>query len=163
MKYLLKVSINFLKICVNGIMPGFDLIAGKRRKGYGYFILATQSAMLLVTLYAASVGVSILGNSSRLLLFMFSFVYLCVVSLVGVCLTRRYKYPDLTKSILFSKISLGLVLLFFAGGSVYLINPYVYAVDAIFASSPMPGVDQYYPPADDSAPRARADRKRAYW
>lgn len=148
MRYLLKVLNNFLKICVNGFMPGFDLIANRRRKNYGYFMLTMYVSILVVTIYAASVGMEILGNSPRLLLFMFSSVYLCVVSLAGVCLAHRYKYPDLTKSILFSKISLALVLVFFAVGSVYVINPYVYAVDAIFTTSPMPNVEQYYPPVD---------------
>lgn len=153
MRYLSKVTNNFLKICVNGLLPGFDLLAGRRRKGYGYFLVSMYASVWGLLIYAASAGTGILGSVPRLLLFMFSFVYLCVVSLVGVCLTHRYRYPHMTKSIVFSKIFLMSVLLSLAGGSVYVISPYVYAVDEIFTMSPMPYVEQYIPTHENGETR----------
>lgn len=145
MLYLLKVLNNFLKICLNGMVPGWDLMRDRRRRGYGRILLGMYACALGVTAYTASAGVAVLGDPPRLMFLMFSFVYLCVASISGVCLARRYRYPHLTKSILFSKISLISAVLALAASSVYVVNPYVNAATNIFTVSPMPKVEQYLP------------------
>lgn len=145
MLYLLKVLNNFLKICLNGMVPGWDLMRDRKRRGYGRILLAMYACALGVTAYTASAGMAILGDPPRLMFLMFSFVYLCVASISGVCLARRYRYPYLTKSILFSKISLVSAVLALAASSVYVVNPYVNAATNIFIVSPMPKVEQYLP------------------
>lgn len=140
MRYLTKIVSNSLHLVVNCLAPGYDFIRNRVRRGYGYFVLTMHVSMLCVAGYVLSSGYAVVTSSTKLTILMFALVYVCITSLVGLCMTQNYKYPNLTKSILLAKVSVALLVTSIAVASVYVINPLVYSSQRIFASESMPRV-----------------------